>query len=142
MSYEMPLPRNLRFQMAITNGDFKDFAYNTPLLAGISPELGVGRFAAISRVWAVFGANDTSANDSNNTEVEFRVGTLSSFTQVATVHTGQVNYSAGDVLSKTLNFVVPRGKLLFVYPKANGSGTTNMVNDSFYFGFDLNIEET
>ena len=138
---EMPLPVVATHQMQISGGNATNTPHTNPFLAGISPFVGVGRFARIRRAWCVFGSNDTSADGSNNTQVDFRVGTIASYTQVATLKTKDITYNLGDVLSKTLNFVVPRDKPLFVYITRNGTGSQNMASKSFYFGFDIVVEE-
>lgn len=139
---EVSFPVIQREHMQVSGGNATNTPHSNPFLAGISPFVGIGRFARIGRVWSVFGSNDTSADGSSNTQIDFRVGTIASYVQVATLKTNDITYNLGDVLSKTLNFVIPRDKLLFVFVTRNGTGSQNMASKSFYFGFDIIVEET
>ena len=116
--------------------------YNGKFLAGVTPVLPASKFCLLKRCWAVFGSTD-GTNASHNTQVDFRVGTLASSTLVATVTTNDPgsSYALGEILSKSLHFVIPRNKLLFVEVTRNGSGSTSMDDKQFAYGFDMHIAE-
>jgi len=140
----LPMMTSQQSVMQSTGNQYKVNLYNQSFLAGVTPILPASKFALIKRVWCIFGANESSGtlDASNNTQVAFYADSLGSSSPLATLNTHDLGtYAAGDILSKSLHFVIPRNKLLYVKVTRIGSGSSSMQQKQFAFGFDIHIEE-
>jgi len=139
---QLPLPSPMRSPYTVNYASETDTGYNKYIVCGTTPLADGNQFSILRRVWMVFGSNDSGASETKNSEVVFYTGTLSNRTKLLSIKTnaGGGAYSAGDLLTKGINFVLPRGKLLFVMIVPNGA-TANMTGKAFACGFDITTEQ-
>jgi hypothetical protein len=130
------LPGEKGYLTTVSSALIGDNYNGTTVVIGTVPYFEGTHVPTARRIYCVWGASEAgSADASNYTNIDVRIGTITDYTAIGGLQT-TTGYSAGDVIEKSAWYPVKGGQLIFVVITRTGTAH-NFNGDNLCVGVDI-----